>query len=47
MNWVSLGLYAALGLALGAAGVGVMDKPWQFIVIMTIVVCIEHSHRFN
>ena len=34
-------LYALLGFALAAAGVGVTDKPWQFFVIMGLVVAIE------
>lgn len=35
---VNLGLYGALGVALAASGVGVMEKPWQFAVIMAIVI---------
>ena len=40
---ISLVLYCALGLALAASGVSVLDKPWQFIVIMMIVVGIDHA----
>lgn len=36
-------LYCALGAALAASGVSVIDKPWQFIVIMMIVVGIDHA----
>jgi hypothetical protein len=34
-------LYFALSLALGACGITVIDKPWQFFVIMAIVVGID------
>jgi hypothetical protein len=40
---ISLFLYCALGAALTASGVNVIDKPWQFIVIMAIVVGIDHA----
>jgi hypothetical protein len=40
---ISLFLYCALGVALAASGVSVIDKPWQFIVIMMIVVGIDHA----
>jgi hypothetical protein len=40
---ISLFLYCALGVALAASGVSVIDKPWQTIVIMAIVVAIDHS----
>ena len=40
---ISLLLYCALGVALAASGVSVLDKPWQFIVIMFIVVAIDHA----
>jgi hypothetical protein len=39
---ISILLYCALGAALAASGVNVIDKPWQFIVILTIVVAIDH-----
>lgn len=39
--FLSVILYALLGVALSAAGVGVMEKPWQFFVIMGLVVAIE------
>lgn len=39
---ISLILYCALGAALAASGVSVLDKPWQFLVIMMIVVGIDH-----
>ena len=42
-DMISLLLYCALGVALGASGVSVLDKPWQFIVIMFIVVAIDHA----
>lgn len=47
MNWVSIGLWAVLGFALAASGVGVLEKPWQFFVIMFLVMGIEQAHRFN
>lgn len=34
-------LYGFLGVALNTAGVGILDKPWQFIVIVGIVVAID------
>ncbi len=40
---ISLFLYCALGAALSASGVGVIDKPWQFLLIMAIVVGIDHA----
>jgi hypothetical protein len=40
---ISFLLYCALGVALAASGVGVLDKPWQFIVILAIVLCIDHA----
>jgi hypothetical protein len=40
---ISLFLYCALGVALSASGVSVLDKPWQFIVILAIVVGIDHA----
>ena len=40
---ISLFLYCALGMALAASGVSVIDKPWQFIVILAIVVGIDHA----
>ena len=40
-------LYALLGVAMSAAGVGVMDKPWQFFVIMAIVMAIDLNARFG
>jgi hypothetical protein len=39
---ISLVLYCALGVALAASGVGVLDKPWEFITIMLIVAGIDH-----
>jgi hypothetical protein len=40
---ISLLLYFALGAALSASGVGVFEKPWQFFLIMAIVVGIDHA----
>ena len=40
---ISLVLYCALGVALSASGVSVLDKPWQFIVILAMVVGIDHA----
>jgi hypothetical protein len=40
---ISLFLYCALGAALAASGVNVIDKPWQFFLIMAIVVGIDHA----
>lgn len=38
---LSIILYVMLGIALAASGVGVMDKPWQFFVIMGLVCAID------
>lgn len=35
-------LYGFLGVALSAAGVGVLSNPWQFIVILGIVFLIDY-----
>ena len=40
-------LYACLGIALAASGVGVMEKPWQFLVIMGLVLAIDLSSKFG
>jgi hypothetical protein len=40
---ISLVLYCALGAALSASGVSVIDKPWQFFLIVAIVVGINHA----
>jgi hypothetical protein len=39
---ISFLLYCALGAALAASGVSVIDKPWYFLLIMFIVVSIDH-----
>ena len=44
---LSLILYASLGVALAASGVGIMEKPWQFFVIMLIVVGIDLSAKYG
>lgn len=38
-------LWAVLGIALSAAGVSVIDKPWQFFVIMFIVLGIDITSK--
>lgn len=43
----SLILYALLGTALAASGVGVMEKPWQFFVIMGLVLAIDINAKGN
>ena len=40
-------LYACLGIALAASGVGVMEKPWQFFVIMGLVIAIDLTSKFG
>lgn len=40
-------LYGVLGVALNAVGVNAVDKPWQFIVIMLIVVGIDINSKFG
>jgi hypothetical protein len=44
---INLILYCALGIALAASGVSIMEKPWQFIVIMLIVVAINYNERLG
>ena len=45
--FISIILYALLGCALAAAGVGVVEKPWQFFVIMGLVVAIEVTGKLG
>lgn len=40
-------LYGILGLALAGAGISVVDKPWQFCVIMFIVVAIDLNSKYG
>lgn len=40
---VNLILWAILGVALSAAGVNVIDKPWQFFLILAIVSGIDFT----
>ena len=44
---LGLFLYCLLGAALAASGVGVMEKPWQFIVIMGLVLAIDLTAKFG
>ena len=44
---LNLILYGLLGVALSAAGVGLFDKPWQFFVILALVVGIDLSSRYH
>jgi hypothetical protein len=38
-------LYGFLGVALSAAGVSILNDPWQFIVILGIVFAIDYSSQ--
>lgn len=40
-------LYGLLGVALSAAGVGVLEKPWQFFVILALVIAIDLQSHFK
>lgn len=42
---ISFALYALLGLALGFAGVSVVEKPLAFIIILAIVAGIDIAGR--
>lgn len=42
---VNVILWALLGVALAASGVSVIDKPWQFFVIMFIVLGIDLTSK--
>lgn len=44
---VGLILYALLGVALSASGVGIMNKPWQFLCILGLVLCIDFNSKFS
>jgi hypothetical protein len=44
---INLILYCALGIALAASGISIVDKPWQFIVIIIIVVAIDYYGRLG
>ena len=45
-NYLSIILYALLGMALGAAGVGVMAKPWEFFAILGLVLAIDLNSAY-
>jgi hypothetical protein len=40
---ISILLYCALGVALAACGIDVINKPWQFFMIIAIVMAISIS----
>jgi hypothetical protein len=40
-------LFGLLGVALSAAGVGVLTKPWEFCVILAIVMGISITARMD
>lgn len=40
---INLILWAVLGVALNVAGVGVLDQPWQFFLIMAVVMGIDFT----
>jgi len=44
---VSLLLYCLLGGVLSAAGIDVLDKPWQFASIMAVVAFIDLNSKFG
>lgn len=41
MNILGIILYGILGVALNWAGVGIFDKPLQFLVILGLVIAID------
>lgn len=41
ISWLSIFLFGVLGLQLDLAGVGVYDKPVEFLLILATVVVIE------
>ena len=40
-------LYGVLGFVLSAAGEGVMEKRWQFFVILALVIAIDLSSKYG
>lgn len=40
---ISLILYCILGATLAFSGVNVIDKPWQFFLIIAIVIAIDYA----
>lgn len=43
----SLFLYCLLGGVLAAAGINVLDKPWQFLCIMAVVAFIDLNSKYS
>jgi hypothetical protein len=41
MNLISLAMFAVAGATLASAGVGVMDKPLHFCLIMSCMVVVK------
>jgi len=41
VSWLSIFLFGVLGLQLDLAGVGVVDKPVEFLLILATVLAIE------
>lgn len=41
ISWLSIFLFGVLGLQLDLAGVGVSDKPVEFLLILATVVAID------
>lgn len=44
---VNMILWAVLGIALSAAGVSVIDHPWQFFMILAIVLGIDITSKLG
>jgi hypothetical protein len=43
----SIILYALFGFTLGAAGVGIVNKPFEFLAIMFIVIGIDINSAYT
>ena len=44
---ISLLLYCLLGGVLAAAGINVLDNPWQFLCIMAVVAFIDLNSKYS
>lgn len=40
-------LYVALGVVLTVFGMGVLEKPVEFLTILSLVMAISHSNRLG
>lgn len=46
-NIIGLTLYALFGFVLALSGVGVMEKPFEFITLLVILIVVDISSHSN